>query len=229
MGTVLLILGLSYLVGSIPASVWAGQLFESVDVREHGSGNAGATNTFRVVGWKAGLVAMVVDLGKGVAAAGVVPFLVGMEGLPRWGLVPWEAQTVLCIAAGLAAVVGHIFPLWAGFRGGKGVNTSAGVLLALTPQTMLMVLGLFLVVLLVSRYVSLASMTAAIAFPSAVAVRRYLFGIDRLDPSLLFFGLFLCVAVLVAHRSNIQRLLRGNENRISSFRPAEGMAGRGEV
>jgi glycerol-3-phosphate acyltransferase PlsY len=85
------------------------------------------------------------------------------------------------------------------------------------------------VVLLASRYVSLASMTAAVAFPSAVAIRRYLFGIDRLDPSLLFFGLFLCVAVLVAHRGNIQRLWRGNESRISSFRPAEGMTGRGEI
>jgi glycerol-3-phosphate acyltransferase PlsY len=229
MGTILLTLVLSYLIGSIPASVWAGRLFESVDVREHGSGNAGATNTFRVVGWQAGVVAMIVDLGKGLVAAGVVPFLVGVEGIPHPGLVPWEAEVVLCIAAGLAAVVGHIFPIWAGFRGGKGVNTSAGVLLALTPQTTLMVLGLFLVVLLASRYVSLASMTAAVAFPSAVAVRRYLFGIDRLDPSLLFFGLFLCAAVLVAHRSNIRRLLSGNENRIRSFRPAEGMTGRGEL
>lgn len=229
MWTVLLILGLSYLIGSIPASVWAGRLFESVDVREHGSGNAGATNTFRVVGWKAGVVAGVVDLGKGIVAAGAIPFLIGMEGIPHWGLLPWEAEVVLCISAGLTAVVGHIFPVWAGFRGGKGVNTSAGVLLALTPQTTLMVLGLFVVVLLVSRYVSLASMTAAVAFPSAVAIRRYLFGIDRLDPSLLFFGLFLCIAVIVAHRGNIQRLWRGNESRISSFRPAEGMTGRGEI
>jgi glycerol-3-phosphate acyltransferase PlsY len=206
-----------------------GQLLEGVDVREHGSGNAGATNAFRVLGWQAGVVSTVVDLGKGVVAAGVIPLLVGMEGIPHWGLLPWEAEWVLCIGAGLAAVIGHIFPVWAGFRGGKGVNTSAGVLLALTPQTTLMVLGLFLVVLLASRYVSLASMTAAVAFPSAVAVRRYLFGIDRLDPSLLFFGLFLCVAVLAAHRGNIRRLWRGTESRISSFRPAEGMAGRGEI
>ena len=229
MGTVLIILGLSYLVGSIPASLWAGQLFENVDLREHGSGNAGATNAFRVLGWEAGVIAMIVDLGKGVLAAGVIPFLVGMEGIPHWGLVPWEAQTVLCIAAGLTAVVGHIFPVWAGFQGGKGVNTSAGVLLALTPQTTLIVVALFVVVLLISRYVSLASMMAAVAFPSAVAIRRYLFGIDRLDPSLLIFGIFLCVAVLVAHRSNIRRLLRGEENRVSSFRPAKGMTGRGEL
>ena len=229
MGTVLLILGLSYLVGSIPASLWAGRLFEGVDLRKHGSGNAGATNAFRVLGWKAGVVAMVVDLGKGIVAAGIIPFLVGMSGIPHWGLVPWEAQTVLCIAAGMAAVVGHIFPVWAGFRGGKGVNTSAGVLLALTPQTTLIVCALFVIVLLVSRYVSLASMTAAVAFPSAVAIRRYVFGIERLDPSLLIFGIFLCVAVLVAHRANIRRLLRGQENRVRSFRPAKGMTGRGEV
>lgn len=229
MDAVLLILGLSYLVGSIPASLWAGRLFEGVDLREHGSGNAGATNAFRVLGWKAGLVATVVDLGKGILAAGVIPFLVGMDGTPQWGLVPWEAQTVLCIAAGLMAVAGHIFPVWAGFRGGKGVNTSAGVLFALTPQTTLIVVALFLVVLVASRYVSLASMTAAVAFPSAVAIRRYLFDITRLDPSLLIFGVVLCMAVLVAHRSNIQRLLRGTESRISSFRPAQGMTGRGEL
>lgn len=229
MWSVLLILFLSYLVGSIPASLWAGQLFKGVDLREHGSGNAGATNAFRVLGWKAGVASAVIDLGKGIVAAGVIPFLVGMENIPHWGLLPWAAPTVLCIVAGLTAVVGHIFPVWAGFRGGKGVNTSAGVLLALTPQTMLIVLGLFLVVLVTSRYVSLASMTAAVAFPSAVAIRKYLFGIDRLDPSLLIFGILLCLAVLVAHRSNIRRLLRGNENRVSSFRPAKGMTGRGEV
>jgi glycerol-3-phosphate acyltransferase PlsY len=229
MGNVLLIVGLSYLVGSIPASLWSGRVFEGVDLREHGSGNAGATNAFRVLGWKAGLVAVVVDLGKGLLAAGVIPYAVGTNSIPHWGLLPWEAEVVLCIVAGLAAVLGHIFPVWAGFRGGKGVNTSAGVLLALTPLTTLMVIGLFVVVLLASRYVSLASMTAAVAFPSTVAIRRYLFNIDQLDPSLLFFGLFLCAAVLFAHRANIRRLLRGEENRVSSFRPAKGMTGRDEL
>lgn len=225
----LLILVLAYLIGSIPGSLWAGEWLYGVDLREHGSGNAGATNAFRVLGWKAGVLATVIDLGKGVVAAGLIPSLVGLGTLPQWGVLPWEAVTVMRILAGLAAVVGHMFPVWAQFRGGKGVNTSAGVLLALSPLTTGITVAIFVAVLLASRYVSLASITAAVAFPSTVAIRKYLFGIDSLDPSLLIFGVLLGLGVILAHRSNIQRLLSGNESRIRSFRPARGMRGRGEL
>lgn len=230
--SVAVILVLSYLVGSIPGSLWSGKLLYGVDLRNYGSGNAGATNAFRVLGWKAGVVASLVDFGKGVVAAGVIaPLLINypIDPIPQWGLVPWQAATVICLLAGVAAVVGHMYPVWARFEGGKGVNTAAGMLLALTPTTMLITLGIFALVLFSSRYVSLASMIAAISFPSAVAIRRYLFDIDSLDPSLLFFSAALAIAIVVAHRSNIKRLLRGNENRVSSFSPAEGMLGRGEI
>lgn len=227
--SVAVIVLVSYLLGSIPGSLWAGKLLYGVDLRNYGSGNAGATNAFRVLGWKAGVVSTVVDLGKGLLAAGVVAPLLRIDPLPTWGLVPWQATTVICLVAGLVAILGHMFPVWAKFQGGKGMNTAAGVLFALTPITTAITLGIFVIVLLAFRYVSLASMIAAIAFPSTVAIRRYVFDIESLDPSLLVFGAVMAAGIIYAHRSNIKRLLAGNENRVRSFRPAKGMLGRGEL
>ena len=225
--SLLVILILSYLVGSIPASVWIGKLLYGLDVRQHGSGNAGATNAFRVLGWKAGVLSTIVDLGKGLLAAGVIA-MIRIDPLPP--LPPfWEPETVVRLLAGIAAVVGHMYPIWAGFRGGKGVNTSAGVLFALTPITMFITLGVFVFVLLTSRYVSLASILAVITFPSAVAIRRYVFHIERLDPSLLIFSVVMALGIIYAHRANIKRLLNGTENRVRNFRPARGLHGRGEL
>src|SRR5690606_29662197 len=127
------------------------------------------------------------------------------------------------------AVVGHMFPIWAGFRGGKGVNTAAGMLLALTPISMYITLGVFVLVLISFRYVSLASLTAVVAFPSTIAVRKYVFGIESLDASLLIFSAALAAVIIVAHRSNIKRLLNGTESRVRTFRPARGLRGRGEI
>lgn len=227
--SVAVIVLVSYLLGSIPGSLWAGKLLYGVDLRNYGSGNAGATNAFRVLGWKAGVVSTVVDLGKGLLAAGVVAPLLRIDPLPTWGLVPWQATTVICLVAGLVAILGHMFPVWAKFQGGKGMNTAAGVLFALTPITTAITVGIFVIVLLAFRYVSLASMIAAIAFPSTVAIRRYVFDIESLDPSLLVFGAVMAAGIIYAHRSNIKRLLAGNENRVRSFRPAKGMLGRGEL
>lgn len=221
------ILILSYLVGSIPGSVWVGKLIHGVDVRAYGSGNAGATNVFRVLGWKAGLLAGLVDLGKGLLAAGVVASI-RPDALPS-GVEVWQMETVVRLLAGVAAIVGHMYPVWAGFRGGKGVNTAGGVLFALTPITMWITLGVFVLVLLTSRYVSLASLSAVVAFPSAVAIRRYIFGIEALDPSLLIFSIVMALGIIIAHRSNIRRLLTGTESRIGSFRPARGMRGKGQL
>ena len=218
---------LSYLVGSVPGSVWIGKWMHGVDIRLHGSGNAGATNVFRVLGWKVGVLASLVDLGKGLLAAGVIASL-RLDALPA-GFAVWQMEVVVRLLAGVAAIIGHMYPVWAGFRGGKGVNTAAGVLFALTPATMGITLGIFLIVLLSSRYVSVASLSAAAAFPSVVAIRRYVFDIERVDPSLLVFGIAITVGIMVAHRTNIRRLFRGTENRIRSFRPAQGMKGRGEL
>ncbi|MEX0746617.1 MAG: glycerol-3-phosphate 1-O-acyltransferase PlsY [Rhodothermales bacterium] len=221
------ILLLSYLVGSIPGSVWIGKLLYGLDVRSHGSGNAGATNVFRVLGWKAGMLATAVDVGKGLLASGLIASI-RLDTLPS-GVEVWEIETVVRMMAGIAAILGHMYPLWAGFRGGKGVNTSAGVLFALTPITMWITLGVFVVVLLSSRYVSLASISAVVAFPSAIAIRRYVFGIDSLDPSLLILSIVMALAIILAHRQNIHRLMNGTETRIRSFRPARGMRAKGEL
>lgn len=225
--SLLVILILSYLVGSIPASVWVGKAFYGIDVRDHGSGNAGATNAFRVLGWKAGISSIVIDIGKGVFAAGVVASL-RLDALPA-GLEFWQVETVVRVLAGLAAIVGHMYPVWAGFRGGKGVATAAGVFLAITPVTMSIVLAIFAVVLLTTRYVSLASIIGATSFPATVAIRRYLFDVSGVDVSLLVIGILLAVGIIYAHRSNIQRLVEGRENRVRTFRPARGMLGRGEL
>ena len=227
--SVIVIVVLSYLVGSIPASVWIGRLLYGTDVRDYGSGNAGATNAFRVLGWQAGVLCTLVDVGKGLFAAGVVAGL-RVDALPaHLGSGYWEVDTVVRLLAGVVAVVGHMYPVWARFKGGKGVNTSAGVLFALTPVSMWITLGVFVFVLFASRYVSLASLLATVAFPTTIAVRRYVFGIDRLDPSLLIFSTLMALAIIVAHRANIRRLLSGTENRIRTFRPARGMTGRGEL
>ena len=227
MFSVALILVLSFLVGSIPASVWIGKIAYGIDLREHGSGNAGATNAFRVLGWKAGLVASLVDLGKGLLAAGVIA-TIRIDALPG-GLGFWEVDSVVRLIAGVTAVVGHNYPIWAGFRGGKGVSTTAGVLLALTPGVMLITLGVFAAVLFASRYVSLASLTATITYPSAIAIKKYVFQAEGLDASVFVFSLALATAIFVAHRSNIKRLLSGSESRIKTFRMARGMRGRGEI
>jgi len=225
--SIVVILILSYLLGSIPSSVWIGRWFYGVDVRKHGSHNAGATNVFRVLGWKAGMVTAIVDLSKGVAAAWALA-TIRLDSLPS-GLEFWHIETFVRLLAGMAAIVGHMFPVWARFRGGKGVSTAAGVLFALTPTTMSIVLAIFIIVLLSSRYVSLASISAAATFPTAIAIRRYVFDIDALDPSLLFFGALLAISIFIAHRANIQRLINGTENRVRTFRLARGMRGRGEL
>ncbi|MBT4053203.1 MAG: glycerol-3-phosphate 1-O-acyltransferase PlsY, partial [Bacteroidetes Order II. Incertae sedis bacterium] len=221
--SVITILVLSYLVGSIPASVWVGKAMYRTDLRDHGSGNAGATNAFRVLGWKAGLVSTIVDLGKGMLAAGLIS-QIRIDPLPN-GFGFWEAESVIMLIAGVTAVFGHMYPVLAGFRGGKGVNTTAGVLLAITPMTMLVTLGVFVLVLFASRYVSLASLAATATYPTAIAFRKYVMDVDALDASIFVFSLLLAVSIFLAHRTNIQRLLNGSESRIRSFKMARGMKG----
>ena len=219
---------LSYFVGSIPGSLWVGQVLHGIDVREHGSGNAGATNVFRVLGWKAGVLATLVDVGKGFLAAGVIAVYVRLDGLPQ-NLPFWSIDTVTQLLAGMAAIGGHMFPVFARFKGGKGMNTSMGILLAITPVSISVSVAVFILVLLARKAVSLASMTAAVAFPISVGVRKYFLGIDQLDASLFILSILIAIGLIWAHRSNIQRLANGTENRIGTFRPARGMLGRGEL
>jgi len=171
----------AYLLGSIPTAVWTGKLFHGIDVREHGSGNAGATNVIRVLGWKTGVPVLLIDMAKGWLAAS----------LP-----------------GLCAVLGHICPVFAGCRGGKGGAASTGGVLSIHPLVTLTCFLVFIIVLLVTGYVSVSSMTAGIVFPLSM----FLF-FDTPSPFFKVFALFVSVALIITHRKNIKRLLRGEESK----------------
>jgi glycerol-3-phosphate acyltransferase PlsY len=195
----------AYLLGSIPAAVWIGKIFHHIDVREHGSGNAGTANVIRVLGWKTGIPVLIIDLAKGWTASMMPVFL----SVAPPGSAMLESMQIL---TGLTAIVGHIFPVLAGFRGGKGVATIFGVLLAVQPLLTVCCLGVFLIVLLITGIVSLSSMSAGIAFP-------LLLFIFFDTPSVVFkiFSVFIAIALLLTHRKNIRRLLRGEESRLIKF------------
>jgi glycerol-3-phosphate acyltransferase PlsY len=197
----------AYLLGSIPTSVWVGRVFHGIDVREHGSGNAGATNVIRVLGWKTGVPVMIVDVGKGWLAA-YLPVLLKLAEAGSGEL------TTLQILTGLTAIIGHVFPVFAGFRGGKGVGSTFGVLLSLHPLLTLSCLGVFLIVLFITGYVSVSSMSAGLAFPIL------LFSVFD-TPSITFkiFSVFVAVALILTHRKNIKRLLKGEESKFIKRRP----------
>jgi glycerol-3-phosphate acyltransferase PlsY len=197
---------LSYLAGSIPSAVWAGRIFHGIDIREHGSGNAGATNTIRVLGWKTGVPVLVFDLAKGWLAASLPVFL-------NAATAGSQQMTALQIACGVAAIIGHVFPVFAGFRGGKGVATTFGVLLALYPLLTLSCAGIFLVVLLISNYVSLSSMAAGIMFPILLMT---VFHTSSL--LLMIFSVVIAIALVITHRKNIGRLVRGEEKKFIKWK-----------
>ena len=146
---------LAYLVGAIPSALVIGKMFFGVDIREKGSGNMGSTNTFRTLGWKAGVAVQVIDIAKGVIAV-VIARVIFTGNLPFPNMTPFEDITVVSIIAGVAAVLGHVFTIFAKFRGGKGINTTLGMLIAITPIEVAIAIGIFLLVLLASGYVSLA-------------------------------------------------------------------------
>jgi glycerol-3-phosphate acyltransferase PlsY len=198
---------LAYLLGSLPTAVWAGKIFHGIDVRDHGSGNAGATNVIRVLGWGTGVPVLIADILKGWAAAMLPHFF----GLADPGTAYYVNLQIIC---GIFAVGGHVFPVFAGFRGGKGVATVFGVLFAIHPYLTLTCAGVFLVILMISGYVSLSSICAGIAFPLFL-----LFIFDT--PSVLFriFSFLVMIAIILTHRKNIGRLLRGEEPKL--FRKKE--------
>jgi len=190
---------LAYLLGSIPSSVWLGKAFLGVDLREHGSGNAGATNAFRVLGKPIGTAVLLFDVCKGYLAVQLA-FLQHQipPGTENWMLIR--------IGLGLLAVTGHIYPVFAGFKGGKGVATMTGVALALHPYAALAAMGVYLLVFLIARISALGSLIAVLTYPVWVI---WVFRSDSL--SLRLFSLFVLILVLITHRSNILRLIRGEE------------------
>ncbi len=228
--TLLAILAVSYIIGSIPTSLMAGKMLKGIDIRKFGSGNAGGTNAFRVLGWKAGLTVTLIDIIKGVVAAVSVVAFFRHHPID---VFPDLNDVALRLLAGISAVIGHVFTLFAGFKGGKGVSTAAGMLIGIAPISMLMVIGIFLLTVYISRHVSVASMLAAVAFPLIIAIRKYIFELgggldyyiklfgskvffhDSLDYHLMIFGLIVAIAILYTHRANIRRLISGTENRIT--------------
>lgn len=191
------LLALAYLLGAIPTSLWVGKVVHGIDLREEGSGNLGATNTFRVLGWRSALPVALFDIAKGW--------------LPAAAFASWGGGLGAgwAIAFGGAAIFGHVFSILAGFRGGKGVATSAGVFLALAPRAALLGVALFAVVVWRTRIVSLGSLAAALALPFLVALTPH-----RGGKVLVGFTVALAVFVIWAHRANVGRLLRGEESRL---------------
>lgn len=193
----------AYLTGAFPSAVWFGKLFYNTDVREYGSGNAGATNTFRVLGKGAGIPVLFLDVLKGSLAANYV-WLISNVSLLNAELI-FENQ----LAFGISAVIGHLFPIYTGFRGGKGIATMLGVLISIAPYAALFSLCVFIIILVVSRYVSLGSMIASIAFPFFVIVI-----LKSTNYSLNLFAIFVPVLSLITHQKNIERLINGEETKV---------------
>jgi len=199
-----LLIILAYLIGSIPTAVWVSKRFFGIDIRDYGSGNAGATNTFRVLGSKWGTIVMIVDMVKGVIATSLfilLPFYVVHTN-------EWD-RTNLMIGLGLAAVIGHIFPIWAGFRGGKGVATLFGMIVAIQPLVAVCCVGVFLLVLYLTRFVSLSSILAGVSFAIFIL---FIFN----DDVTLYriFSVAVALLVILTHQKNINRILNGTESKV---------------
>lgn len=201
MNEILLII-LAYLIGSVPTAVWVSKYFFDIDIRDYGSGNAGATNTYRVLGAKWGTIVMIIDMLKAIIAVKLA-FLLPLSFDNDIYLVNMQ------LGLGLAAVLGHIFPIWADFRGGKGVATLFGMVLGIQPNVALCCVGIFILVLYLTRWVSLSSILASVAFPVFILV---IFN----EPEKLYrvFAITVAMLVLLTHQKNIGRLLRGSESKV---------------
>jgi acyl phosphate:glycerol-3-phosphate acyltransferase len=209
---------LSYLIGSVPTSIIVARKFRGIDIRQHGSGNAGGTNVIRVLGWKAGLFVIAMDMAKGLVSTMFVARLMYGQ-LPYENVTPFDDFTVVQIIAGCSAILGHIWTVFAGFRGGKGIATAGGMLIGIAPVEVAVSFGVFALVFLFTHYVSLGSLSAAVAFPLTMYFREHVFMVD-IDGynTLIFFSIGISLLIIYTHRTNIGRLLKGTENRIGSIR-----------
>jgi glycerol-3-phosphate acyltransferase PlsY len=203
----ILLLILAYLIGSISTAVWVSKKIYRIDIREYGSGNAGATNTFRVLGKGAGIGVMLGDMLKGLIAVQ----------LSRMSMYAWGSEQIvnLQIGLGLCAVIGHIFPVWSGFRGGKGIATLFGMILAIHPVVAVSLIGVFLFMLFLTRYVSLSSIAASVAFPVLIL---FIFKDQAPEISYKLFAIATACMVVLTHHKNISRLIAGNESKVKLIR-----------
>lgn len=197
---------LAYLIGSIPSSVWISKSVFGIDIRDYGSGNAGATNTFRVMGSKWGTIVMISDMLKGLLAVKLVYLI-------PYYVVNDFARTNFQIGLGLVAVLGHIFPIWAEFRGGKGVATLLGLVLGISPISALSCIGVFMLVLYMTRFVSLSSILAGLAFPVFILL---VFNVQ--NETYRVFAITVALLIILTHQKNITRLLQGSESKAPIFK-----------
>lgn len=195
---------LAYLIGSIPSAVWFGKAVHNIDVREHGSGNPGATNTFRVLGKRAGTIVLLFDIAKGLLATSLAVILL------KYGVISEDKLVLAKLILGMIAVFGHLFPVFLRFKGGKGVATLFGMMIGIQLPVALISLAIFLLTLITSKYVSLGSIVAALSFPlMLVFVPRFNTG----EPILVMFGFFLAIVVIWSHNKNVKRILHGEESK----------------
>jgi len=208
--TVLLI---SYVLGSVPSAIWVGKVYKGIDVREHGSGNAGTTNTFRVLGIPAGITVFSMDFMKGF----IPSFWLSVLAFDLFAgpLAPpnWDVEAFLKIASGLFAVIGHMYPIFAKFKGGKGAATACGMLFGIEPVSIAISFVMFGLIVLITKYVSLASVTSTLLYPINLLVMRYGLDLD-VDGSIIVFGIIVASGIIYRHRSNIQRLRKGTERQV---------------
>jgi len=205
---------LSYLVGSIPTSILIGRWVKGIDIRNYGSGNAGGTNVFRVIGKRYGILTIILDAFKGAIA---VIFIARLHygNMPFENITPFDDFTLVQIIAGISAVVGHIWTVFAGFRGGKGIATALGFMLTLCTIDMLIALVVFMIVVLITKYISLGSILSAISVPLILIIRENVFGVEIQGYNLILpFTIGVVGLLLFTHRKNVVRLVKGTENKI---------------
>lgn len=211
----LVIILLSYLVGSIPMSIIVSKLVKGIDIRQHGSGNAGGSNIFRILGWKYGIAVILLDAAKGIVAVLLVSRLYFGD-FPFPNATPFDDFTLVQIIAGIFAVLGHIWTIFAGFKGGKGIATGLGFLVSVVTVDMLLGLVVFAIVVTITKYISLGSLAAAFSVPVIMIIRENIFGVDISGyHTILPFTVFLAFLVMYTHKANIGRIISGNENKIS--------------
>ncbi|MGE5352022.1 MAG: glycerol-3-phosphate 1-O-acyltransferase PlsY [Acidobacteriota bacterium] len=206
---------LSYLIGSIPTSIIIGKLVKGIDIRNYGSGNAGGTNVYRVLGWKYGILVILLDALKGALAVVLVARL-HYGSFPFENATPFDDFTLVQIIAGVAAVIGHIWTIFAGFRGGKGIATALGMLMSIITVDMLFAIGVFIIVVMISKYISLGSILGAISVPLILFVRENIFHANIQGYGVVLpFSIGICLLIIYTHRANLGRIFSGKENRIS--------------
>lgn len=214
--TVIVLTLVAYLLGSIPSAVWIGKHFYGIDIRQHGSKNAGTTNMLRVLGRRAAIPVFGIDFMKGFVAVTLSNLVAYLP-----DVTPNDIYNLKILLV-VAVVLGHIFPLFAGFKGGKGVATLAGAVMGVYPPAILLCLGVWVVMLIFTNYVSLSSIVAGCAFPVFVLVSPETNG----SPTLIVFSFLVAVLLIVTHRKNIKRLRAGTESKISIWkRPDKGSGG----